>query len=223
MNFLRTVQLFSELEDSDLLKLEALGERKKYEEGSTILREGDPGSAMFVVITGKVKVVRIEEEGNEVILAILGEGEFFGEMAILDGHTRSATVVTIDDSELFVLSQNDVIQLLHDFPAIAISLLKEFAVRLRKANTQIKGLSLKDAAGKVAGVILRLADEFGFFTKGAVEITELPVQQDMASMAGTSRETVSRILQMFVEQGYVTLRGRKLVINDFEKFKNMYF
>ena len=223
MNFLRTVQIFSELEDPDLLKLEALGERKKYEEGSTILREGDPGSAMFVVITGKVKVVRIDEEGNEVILAILGEGEFFGEMAILDGHTRSATVVTIDDSELFVLSQNDIIQLLHDFPAIAISLLKEFAVRLRKANTQIKGLSLKDAAGKVAGVILRLADEFGFFTKGAVEITELPVQQDMASMAGTSRETVSRILQMFVEQGYVTVRGRKLVINDFEKFKNMYF
>ncbi len=223
MNFLRIVQIFSDLEETDLLKIEGLGERKKYKGGSIILREGEPGTAMFIIIAGKVKVVRTDDGGSEVILAIFGEGDFFGEMAILDGHTRSATVVAIDDTELFIINQDDVFQLLHEYPAIAISLLKEFAVRLRQANTQIKGLSLKDAAGRVAGVILRLADEFGFFTKGEVEITELPVQQDMASMAGTSRETVSRILQMFAEQGYVTLRGRKIVINDYEKFKTMYF
>jgi len=223
MNFLRIVQIFSDLEETDLLKIEGLGERKKYNGGSIILREGEPGTAMFIIIAGKVKVVRTDDGGSEVILAIFGEGDFFGEMAILDGHTRSATVVAIDDTELFIINQDDVFQLLHEYPAIAISLLKEFAVRLRQANTQIKGLSLKDAAGRVAGVILRLADEFGFFTKGEVEITELPVQQDMASMAGTSRETVSRILQMFAEQGYVTLRGRKIVINDYEKFKTMYF
>lgn len=223
MNFLRIVQIFSDLNDTDLLKIEGLGERKKYQAGSTILREGEAGTAMFIIIAGKIKVVRTDDGGSEVILAIFGEGEFFGEMALLDGHTRSATVVTMVDTELFILNQDDVFQLLHDYPAIAISLLKEFAVRLRQANTQIKGLSLKDAAGRVAGVIIRLADEFGFFTKGGVEIAELPVQQDMASMAGTSRETVSRILQMFSEQGYVTLRGRKIVINDYEKFKNMYF
>jgi len=223
MNFLRAVQIFTDLNDPDLLRIEGMGERKKYSEGSVILREGDPGTAMFFLMTGKVKVVGTDDEGGEVILAIFGAGDFFGEMAILDGHTRSATVVTLMDSELFILNQKDVLQLLREYPAIALSLLKEFAVRLRKANTQIKGLSLKDAAVKVAGVIQRLAEESGFFTKGGVEITELPAQQDMAGLAGTSRETISRILQMFVEQGYIALQGKTLFINDYQKFKNMYF
>src|SRR5712692_7560781 len=148
MNFLRAVQIFTDLNDPDLLRIEGMGEHKKYSEGSVILREGDPGTAMFFLMTGKVKVVGTDDEGGEVILAIFGAGDFFGEMAILDGHTRSATVVTLMDSELFILNQKDTLQLLREYPAIALSLLKEFAVRLRKANTQIKGLSLKDAAVK---------------------------------------------------------------------------
>ncbi len=222
MNFLRSVPIFSELDEIDLQKITKLGVRKKYRKGSIILLEEETGSAMFVIISGKVKVVRADDDGREVILAILSESDFFGEMAILDGLSRSASVVATGKAELFMIHRGDFLKLMNDYPAIAIALLRELTMRLRKADMQIKSLSLKDAAGRVASVILRLADDIGRIRKGRVEIEEVPLQQDMANMAGTSRETVSRMIHMFVEQGHLELQGNKLVINDYEKFKSMF-
>ena len=222
MNFLRSVPIFSDLDEGDLQKIAKLGVRKKYRRGSIILLEEETGSAMFVIILGKVKVVRADDDGREVILAILGESDFFGEMAILDGLARSASIVATTKAEVFMIHRGDFLNLLRVFPAIAISLLRELTTRLRKADTQIKSLSLKDAAGRVASVILQLADDIGRIRKGRVEIEELPLQQDMANMAGTSRETVSRMVHMFVEKGHIELQGNKLLINDYEKFKNMF-
>lgn len=222
MNFLRNVPIFSELDEAELRKIAKLGVHKKYRKGSIILLEEETGSALFVIVSGKVKVVRADVDGREVILAILGESDFFGEMAILDGLARSASVVAITKAEVFMIHRNDFLRLLHDHPALSISLLKELTMRLRKADTQIKSLSLKDAAGRVASVILQLADDVGKIRKGRVEIEELPLQQDVANMAGTSRETVSRMIHMFVEQGHLELHGNTLVINDYEKFKSIY-
>lgn len=221
-SFLRSVPIFSELDEADLQKITKLGVRKKYKKGSIILLEEETGSAMFVIISGKVKVVRADDDGREVILAILSESDFFGEMAILDGLSRSASVVATSKAEVFMIHRGDFLKLMNDYPAIAISLLRELTMRLRKADMQIKSLSLKDAAGRVASVILQLADDIGRIRKGRVEIEEIPLQQDMANMAGTSRETVSRMIHMFVEQGHFELQGNKLVINDYEKFKNMF-
>lgn len=222
MNFLRNVPLFSDLDDADLTKIVKLGVRKKFKKGSIILLEEETGSALFVIVAGKVKVVRADDDGREVILAILNEGDFFGEMAILDGLSRSASVVALSKSEVFMIHRNDFLRLLHDYPSLAVSLLKELTTRLRKADAQIKSLSLKDAAGRIASVIIQLADDIGKIRKGRVEIDELPLQQDMANMAGTSRETVSRMLHMFVEQGHVEMQGSKLIINDYEKFKSLF-
>jgi len=222
MDFLRNVPIFSDLEDSELEKIVKLGVRKKFKKGSIILLEQETGSALFVIIAGKVKVVRADDDGREVILAILGDSDFFGEMAILDGLARSASVVATSKAEVFMIHRNDFLRLLHDYPALAVSLLRELTMRLRKADAQIKSLSLKDAAGRIASVILQLADDIGKIRKGRVEIEELPLQQDMANMAGTSRETVSRMIHLFVEQGHLELVGNKLIINDYEKFKTIY-
>jgi CRP-like cAMP-binding protein len=222
VTFLRNVPIFNELSDQELEKIAALGVRKKYKKGSIILLEEETGAALFVIITGKVKIVRMDDDGREVILSILGESDFFGEMAILDGLTRSASVVATSKSELFMIHRRDFIKLMNDYPMVAIALLRELTGRLRKADTQIKSLSLKDAAGRVANVVLQLADEVGMFRKGRVEIDELPLQQDLANMAGTSRETISRMIHKFIKKGYLQLQGNKLIINDYESFKNLH-
>ena len=95
-------------------------------------------------------------------------------------------------------------------------------MRLRKAVAQIKSLSLKDAAGRVANVIQQLADDIGKIRKGRVEIDELPLQQDLANMAGTSRETISRMIHAYIREGFLELERGKLIINDYEKFKARY-
>jgi CRP/FNR family transcriptional regulator, cyclic AMP receptor protein len=222
VSFLRNVPIFNELSDQELEKIAGLGVRKKYKKGSIILLEEETGAALFVIVSGKVKIVRMDDDGREVILSILGGSDFFGEMAILDGLTRSASVVATSKSELFMIHRRDFLKLLNDYPMVAIALLRELTSRLRKADAQIKSLSLKDAAGRVANVVLQLADEIGMFRKGRVEIDELPLQQDLANMAGTSRETISRMIHKFIQKGYLQLQGNRLIINDYESFKNLH-
>ncbi len=222
MEFIRNVPIFSEIEASELAKIVRVGVRKKYKKGSIILLEEETGAALFVIIAGKVKIVRTDDDGREVILSILGDNDFFGEMSILDGLSRSASVVAITKAELFMIHRRDFLNVLSTVPAVAIALLKELTMRLRTADAQIKSLSLKDAAGRVANVILQLADDIGTIRKGRVEIDELPLQQDLANMAGTSRETISRVVHMFIKKNHLELQGNKLIINDYEKFKSLY-
>jgi CRP/FNR family cyclic AMP-dependent transcriptional regulator len=222
INFLRNVPIFGELEEKDLLRVVKLGTRQKYKKGNIVVLEQESGAALFVIITGKVKVVRMDEDGREVILSMFGPGEFFGEMSLLDGLARSASVVATVKSELFMIHRRDFLELLNEFPTVTISLLAELAMRLRKADMQIKSLSLKDAEGRVANVMLILADDVGIFRKGKVEIDDLPLQQDIANMAGTSRETVSRMIHLFIESGEVQMKGNKLIINDYEAFRKKY-
>jgi len=110
--------------------------------------------------------------------------------------------------------------MLHDYPQIAINLLKELAHRLRRSDSQIKSLSLQNATGKVASTLLRIADDSGKIYKGQVEIPRLPPQQDLANMAGTSRETISRVIKTLTEQGYLRKEGSRLIILDYESFRS---
>ncbi|HOJ18019.1 MAG: Crp/Fnr family transcriptional regulator [Ignavibacteriales bacterium] len=222
IKFLQLVPIFSELTTETLEKISCLVQRRTYTKDQVILMEHESGSAFFIIISGKVKVFRESEEGKEVILTILSETDFFGEMAIIDGLNRSANVSAIEDSELFVIERKDFLDLLYTHPEVSIALLQEMTKRLRAADMKIKSLSLKDAEGKVATVILQLADDIGKIKQGVVEIEKLPFQQDLANMAGTSRETISRALHSFVKKELIELDGNKLRILDYSKFKDLY-
>ncbi|MEN3038753.1 MAG: Crp/Fnr family transcriptional regulator [Candidatus Kryptonium sp.] len=222
ISFLRNVSIFEELPERDLEKIANLGTRKTFTKGNVILMEDEIGSALFIIINGKVKVSRLDETGREVILSILGPGEVFGEMSLLDGMKRSATVSAITDTEVLIIYRDDFLNLLNKYPQIAISLLRELAQRLRKADMQIKSLSLKDAEGRIGCVLIMLADDLGKMYKGKVIVEEIPTQQDLANMAGTSRETVSRILSKFEKQGLIKVEGRTLMILEYEKMKKMF-
>jgi CRP-like cAMP-binding protein len=222
IDFLKYVPIFSDLDDETLTKISTLGTQNLYKKDSVILSEHEIGSALFVIVSGKVKISRTGEGDREVILTILGESDFFGEMAIIDGQARSATVKAMEDSELFIIQRNDFLDLLYSHPEVSIALLKELINRLRAADMKIKSLSLKDAEGKVASVILQLADDVGKIKHGTVEIEKLPYQHDLANMAGTSRETISRTLHSFAKKGLVELEGSRLRIIDYEKFKELF-
>ncbi len=222
IDVLKRIPLFSELSDKELEKVSQVATRQKYHKDNLILIEEEVGSTMFIILSGRVKISRISDDGREVILSILNDGDFFGEMSLLDGQTRSANVTAIEESELLVIRREEFLQLLHDFPQIAINLLKELAQRIRKSDEHIKSLSLQDATGRVASTLLRIAEDSGVFRKGQVEISELPLQQDLANMAGTSRETISRVIKSLCNSGYLKKEGGKIIILDYERFKTMF-
>ena len=224
VEFLKSVPIFSELKDETLSQLSRTGSVQSFSKDSIILSEKEAGSALFIIISGKVKISRISEEDNdkEVILALLNPSDFFGEMSLLDGLERSATATAMDDSKIFIIQRNDFLQLLNDNPDVSIALLQELTQRLRTAGMKIKALSLKDAEGKVATVLLQLADDVGKIKQGIVEIEKLPFQHELANMAGTSRETISRTLHAFAKKGLIELEGSKLRIVEYEKFKELF-
>ena len=222
LDHLKNVPIFSDLSSSDLEKISNKMILRNYNKGQVILLEESKGETFFVIKTGEVKVTKLSDDGREVILAILGESEFFGEMSLLDGEGRSANIVANEDSTALTLSRNDFLSCLESYPKIAISLLEELAVRLRKSDKHIESLSLSDSEHRIGITIARLAEEIGTIKKGAVSIKKLPFQQDIANMAGTSRETVSRTIKLFEDKKILTRNGRALTIFDFNSFKKSF-
>jgi CRP/FNR family cyclic AMP-dependent transcriptional regulator len=218
----KRVPLFSQLDEDDLEKIRNLCVTLHYVKDQIILIEEEEGNTLFLIQKGRVKVSRISDDGREVILSILEPGDFFGELSLIDGKARSASVTAIEDSEALVLRRGDFLGLLEDYPQISISLMKELAARIRKSDTQIKSLSLQDAMGRVASSLIMLADDHGRLRKGQVVIPRIPLQQDLANMAGTSRETISRVFRNLEEDQLIERSGRKITILDFNRFKKMY-
>ena len=216
---LKNIPLFSELDDDDLQRIADLMVSKRYRKNNLIIFEEDLGRNMFIIKNGRVKISGISNEGGEAIFSILGEGEFFGELSIIDGLPRSATVTSMDDVELWVLNRGDFLEMLQKYPQIAITLLKELARRIRRSDLQIKSLSLKDARGRVGATLVRLAEDIGIIRGGKVVIAELPLQRDLANIAGTSRETISRVIKKFEDEGVLVKVENSLVFNDFNQFK----
>jgi len=216
---LKLIPLFSELKKEELEDIANMAMQQTFKKDNMVLIEEEVGSTMFVIMKGRVKISRISDEGREVILSILVDGDFFGEMAILDGQTRSANAVTLEETNMLLLRRDNFLQILHKYPQVAINLLKELAHRLRRSDAQIKSLSLQNALGRVASTLLRIADDSGIIKHGRVEISHLPPQQDLANMAGTSRETISRVIKSLNQLGYVQKQGSKLIIEDYERFR----
>jgi len=218
IELLQSVALFWDLSEEELGYISQKMIARHYESGKFIFLEDSEGEQCFFVVQGSVKVTRLSKDGREVILAMLNEGEFFGEMALLDGESRSANVIALEETEVLTLNREDFLVVLHDYPQIAIQLLKEMAHRLRKSDRQIASLSLSDAEKRIALCIIRFADEQGIIQRGQVSIPKMPIQQDIANMAGTSRETVSRAINLLEKEHFIKRQGRELLILDYKQF-----
>jgi CRP-like cAMP-binding protein len=206
---LRRVPLFSDLAEVELARFAEVLREREYPKNSVILFEDDPGDALYVVRTGQVKVVLIGEDGREVILSVLTDGDFFGEMSLIDDEPRSAHVIAMRDSQLLVLRREDFQAQLEAQPKIALKLLRVVVQRLRRADEKIGGLVLLDVNGRVARLLLDLADE-----GGGPKITRRLTHHTIAQMIGSSRETVSRAMRELVARGLIDVTRREISIKD---------
>ncbi|MEL6543869.1 MAG: Crp/Fnr family transcriptional regulator [Myxococcota bacterium] len=210
---LRRVSFFDGLDEEILTQLSGCLKPMDYSKDSLVVGQDDPGDSMFIIEKGRVKVVLYGESGREMILSIFRAGDVVGEMSLLDGKPRSANVIALEESRLLSLSRKDFIALLNAQPSIALNVLQEMSIRLRRADDVIGNLALLDVYGRVARVLADMAERDGEDTDEGIMIKERPTQQDLASMIGTSRETVSRVLSEFQRRGFLSMQGKKILLS----------
>lgn len=223
IRLLKKVPLFSKMTDADVEQVADQCIRRECSKDHVLMVEEEVGQTLFILLKGIVKVTRTSDEGREVIITMLKAGDFFGELALLDGRGRSATVTAMQDTEMLTLRRSEFLLLLEKFPQIAIEMLKVLADRIRKCDSQIENLTLQDAVGRVGATLIHVAEQTGYMRGSNMIITKLPVQQDLANMAGTARETISRVMSIFENKGLIEREGHRVSIVDFERFKREYW
>ena len=212
VQLLRQVSIFAGLSQETLGDLAKRVWQKQAEAGSVIVNQEEAGDQLFVIVSGKVKVVLYGETGREIILSILRGGDFFGEMSLLDRQPRSANVVAVEDSQLLGLDRDAFQTHLTANPQTALAILAEMSRRLRHADEVIGNLALLDVYARVARIIRDLAQKQGEPVDGGLLIKERPTQQEIAGLIGTSRETVSRALNDFTRRGLLEMSGKQILV-----------
>jgi len=211
---LEKVPLFSGLSDASIAHLLQATVRKRYEKDTVLVEENEMGETLYMIITGRVKVTNIGPDGKEVILSVLGPGEFFGEMSLLDREPRSANVVSMIKTEMMLLRRREFLNLLEGNKELLSKLLSTISGRLRHANQQIRSLALLDVLGRIARLLLDCSRKDGKKLLNGSIVFRRPTHQEIASMVGTSRETVSRMIGDLSRDGYIKISGKDIIIQE---------
>ena len=206
ITLLRRVLLFADLEPDELAAVARIVRRRHCAKGTMILAQDEPGSVGFLIISGAVDVLLESEDGRQFIVAQLGPGDHFGEMALLDTEPRSATVIATADTDLLVMRRDEFLAELMRHPRIMLRMLVTLSRRLRKTDSQVASLAFGDTAARLARLLLANAAP----TAGgrAVQVA----QDDLAAMVGATRQTVGRIFGGWRRQGYIATSRRRTVI-----------
>jgi CRP/FNR family transcriptional regulator, cyclic AMP receptor protein len=223
IRLMKRVPLFTRLKDVEVSQVVNQCVRRECKKEQVILVEEEVGQMLFIILKGTVKVTRTSEEGREVILTILKSGDFFGELSLLDGKGRSATVIAMDDSELLTLRRSEFLLIIEKYPQLSIELLKILGSRIRKCDIQIENITLHDSVGRVGASLIHVAEQTGYSREKSMVIPKILVQQDLANMSGTARETISRVMSHFEQRGLLERHGHRVVIIDFARFKREYW
>jgi CRP-like cAMP-binding protein len=214
---LATVPLFGGLDEAGLTSVARGLRSRRFRRGETIFHLGDPGDALFIVASGAVKITLPSETGDEAILATLRAGDFFGELALLDGAPRSATAIALEPTETLVLPRERFRELIDAEPAIRDALFAALARELRRLTIHVEELHFLDIAGRLAAVLARLAREQGVRPEvGQIRLTAPLTQSDLAAMVGCTRQSVNKLLGLFVDDGLIRLERDAIVVIDYE-------
>jgi CRP-like cAMP-binding protein len=211
---LASVELFTEMQEEELDELTGLAQIKKLDKDTTIFHAGDPADAVYVVASGRVKVVITSSDGKEFILTVLGAGQVFGEMALLESAPRSASVITLSAVEALAINRTDFQRLLDTNPKISQRLMAILSRRLRRANAKMESLAYMDVAGRLARYLLDLARDHGQRLGNGWVVVRRPTHSDIAHSIGTSRETVSRLINEFEEGFGLVNKGKFTYIRE---------
>jgi len=214
---LMRIPFFAGLDASALERVAAGTRTRRFRRGEVIFHAGDPGDALFVIVTGEVKISVPSESGEEAILATLHEGDVFGELALLDGAPRSASAIALVATETVVLPRDKFRELVATEPAIRDALLASLAGELRRLTTHVEELHFLDMTGRLAARLVRLAGESGpRGIDGAIYLRASLTQAELASMVGCTRQSVNKLLGQFSDAGLVRLDREGIAVTDLE-------
>ena len=207
---LENVPLFADLGETEREFISSRAVTRVFPKNSVIINEGDTSDALYIVVSGRVKAYLSDEDGKEIVLNTHGPGEHFGEMALPDGAPRSASVITLEKSKLAIISRADLEDCLRRNPQIALQIIRGLSERLRVATENVRSLALLDVYGRVARLLLQLAEP----EDDQLTIREKLTQQDIADRVGSSREMISRILKDLRTGGYIEIEDKRITIKE---------
>ena len=212
------VPLFAGLDEEGLASLVRGMRIRRFRRSETVFHVGDPGDALFVVMSGSIKITLPADTGDEAILATLRPGDFFGELALLDGAPRSATAVAIEPTETFILARDRFRELIATEPVMREALLATMAAEVRRLTHHVEELHFLDITGRLASRLARLADEPGAVVSqdGSVRLPGPLTQGDLAAMIGCTRQSVNKLLGMFTDDGLIRLERDRIVVLDLD-------
>ena len=214
---LRRVPLFSDVKEKDLRVILKNTTERRYRKGSYMFFEKEPGNTLFIIISGLVKIYKSDASGRIKTLTYLKEGDFFGEMAMLDEEARSASAQVMQDTHVLVLERQNFHKEIMGSPAIALKVMKTLSARLRIADKQLEDLTFRNLPGRVASTLLQLAEKHGEKTREGMRINLSMTHQELAEMVGTAREAVTSILGDFRAAKAVQIHNKFITITNKEE------
>ena len=207
---LKSVPMFASFPEDQLSALATLVSRRSAPRGAAIMHEGDPTDSLYIVISGRLKVMMGEADGKETILSIIGPGEFFGEMGLIDDNPRSASVIAIEPAELLALTKRAFRKCLVENSDLAMAVMRVLVKRLREADRKIGSLAMLDVYGRVARLLLDMSED----VNGERVVTRRLTKQDIGKMVGATREMVSKVMKDLQVNGYIDVQGSTIVLRD---------
>lgn len=214
IDFFKKVSLFSDMTQDELEQITHICTERNFEKGKTIFYEQDQGTSFYLILSGKVKIVMLSNDGREHTLGVLNEKDFFGEVSMLDGSPRSATAIALSDTKTVTINRDDFHRILKATPEMVIKIMYVLCKRLRQADKHVESLAFLTATGRVARTINNLFDDIGITENGKLVISHNMTRQDFANIAGTSRETLTRVLMDFHDEGVLEVDRNRIVILD---------
>ncbi|QRK11708.1 Crp/Fnr family transcriptional regulator [Archangium violaceum] len=213
------IPMFEHLANEELETLSGLLQQRPYKKGEIIFHQGDVGTALFIVRRGEVAIRLSSSEGKEVILALLGRGESFGELALLDGEPRSTDAVAREETHLLILHQNDFRRFLSERPQVAMGLLAVLSRMVRRVTQLVHDAAFLDARARLARVLLDLAERQGQpAPNGGIVIPKI-TQAELASLCGVTRESVNKWLRYYARAGVISYENGQITILDIERLR----
>lgn len=213
-SFLRRIPVFEDLDPADLAMIDRVTTERRIDRGATVFTEGEPGEGFHFIRSGKVKVIKLAADGREHILNILGPGEVFAEVLLFNDAPYPATVVAVEDSLVGVIRNRELEALLVQQPRLAVHIIRVMSKKLLYIQSKVKTFALADSQAKIAQTLEYLLERYGRQTGRGVEVALEINRQDIANMAGTTRETVSRVFRTLKDDGVLEDDERRIIVRE---------
>ena len=211
---LKELTVFSRLNNKEIELICQSGYEKAYKEGEIIFFENDSFKKLYLLVKGKVKLSMLSPEGKEKVMTILQQGDILGEISLFDQDPHPLTAEVMEEARLMIIPWENLESIIIDHPRLALKIIEALSKKTRLLTSQVRDLVFQDAAGRLASLLTRFKEDFGIEMETGIKINLVLTHQEIANLLGTSRVTVTKMLNKFVKEGLIEMENRKIVIKD---------